>query len=293
MATPYAFLPQRAVLSLTGPDTIVLLERLVTHGTADWADGETRFGALLTPQGKVISDYLALRTADGVLLDVAKDSLPDLRKRLTLFRLRADVAIEPREDLFVIAGMDAAEHGVRPISGACHVYLDPRYPGGRLRALATEADWNAWYGYHPAEWSRPLPDYHADRIEAGIAEWGADYGAAEVFPADINMDRLNGVDLGKGCFVGQEVVSRMHRRGNIRKRTLCVEGEGLATGTSLTAEASLGDITSVEGGFGLARVRIDRLAKAGTDCLKVGGRVVKVHLPEWLKTEMQAILTHG
>ncbi|MEM0985339.1 MAG: folate-binding protein [Pseudomonadota bacterium] len=288
MAPPYVFLAHRAVLALTGPDTIAMLERLVTHGTSTWPPGDTRYGALLTPQGKVIADYLALRTDDGVLIDVAADALADLKKRLTLFRLRANVTITVRDDLFVIAGTAPAEQGPRPISGAAHVLVDPRFPGGRLRGLATEAEWQAWYGVHAAEWSLPLPDYHTDRIRHGVAEWGADFGAADVFPADINMDQLGGVDLKKGCFVGQEVVSRMHRRGKIRRRTLTVEGDQLEVGAALEAGSALGEITSVEGRMGLARVRIDRLAKADRSALTVGGHAVSVSAPAWLTAEIDA-----
>ncbi|MEO1324705.1 MAG: folate-binding protein, partial [Pseudomonadota bacterium] len=222
MSSPFAYLPHRAVLSLSGPDTITLLERLVTNATNAWAQGETRYGALLTPQGKVLADFLAIRTPEGVILDVAEAHVDDLAKRLKMFRLRSQVEIERLESVFVVAGLEAAPEGVRPISGAQHVYLDGRYPGGRLRGLATKESWAAWYGYHPAEWSRPVNEYHMDRIEHGIAEQGIDFGSAEVFPADINMDILGGVALNKGCFVGQEVVSRMHRRGSIRRRTLVV-----------------------------------------------------------------------
>lgn len=292
MATPYAYLPQRAVLSLTGPDTLALLERLVTHNTSGWSSGETRYGALLTPQGKVIADYLGLRTNEGVLLDVAREALEDLARRLALFRLRADVEIAPRPDLFVLAGLEPGPEGPRPVSGAAHVLLDTRYPGGRLRALANEAQWSSWHGGHPAEWSRPLPDYHEDRIRHAVAEWGTDFTAAEVFPSDINMDRMGGVDLKKGCFVGQEVVSRMHRRGNVRRRSVALEAEAgsesesLAPGLALEAKTPVGEITSVEGRRAIARVRIDRLARAGDDGVTVGGRPVHLTLPDWLREEM-------
>ena len=93
MQSRFAFLPHRSVLALTGPDTLALLERLVTCNTTGWTPGEARYGALLTPQGKIIADFLALRTEDGVLLDVHTDALGDLAKRLKLFRLRAKVEI--------------------------------------------------------------------------------------------------------------------------------------------------------------------------------------------------------
>ena len=104
MSSPFAYLGHRAVLSLSGPDTMTLLERLVTNPTDNWAPGDTRYGALLTPQGKVLSDFLALRTAEGVLLDTSKAYVEDLAKRLKLFRLRSKVEIEILEDVFVVAG---------------------------------------------------------------------------------------------------------------------------------------------------------------------------------------------
>ncbi|MCH9752210.1 MAG: folate-binding protein, partial [Alphaproteobacteria bacterium] len=209
MTSGFIHLPQRTIVSLRGPDTMALLERLVTNATTEWASGETRYGALLTPQGKIIADYLALRTDDGVILDVSKDHAADLAKRLKMFRLRSDVEIEVLDHLHVMASLAPDQV---PLEGAAYIYQDPRYPDGRTRVLVEETipDANA----------SALAAYHADRIANVVPEQGADFGAAEVFPAEINMDALNGVALNKGCFVGQEVVSRMHRRGKIRKRTL-------------------------------------------------------------------------
>lgn len=293
MASPFVYLPHRAVLSLSGTDTMALLERLVTNATTDWAPGETRYGALLTPQGKVLADYLALRTAEGVLLDVSKAHAEDLAKRLKLFRLRSAVEIEILADVFIVAGVEPAPDGVRPISGADKVYLDTRYPGGRLRGFATQETWAAWYGYHPAEWSRPLNEYHRDRIAHGIPEQGADFDQADVFPADINMDVLGGVALNKGCFVGQEVVSRMHRRGQIRKRSLplTLTAEDAIAGNDIVAAAPVGSLTSVEANLALARLRVDRLEKALTDglALTVNETPVTIDIPAWLQAEREAM----
>lgn len=277
---------------------MVLLERLVTNKTTDWAPGETRYGALLTPQGKVIADYLALRTAEGVLMDVAADYVDDLAKRLKMFRLRSDVQIDKREDLFVIAGLEDAPEGVRPISGALEVYLDGRYKGGRLRGFATRESWGAWYGYHPAEWSVPLDQYHIDRIRNGVPEQGSDFGSAAVFPADINMDIFDGVALNKGCFVGQEVVSRMHRRGKIRKRTVVVTNPTqtpLDSGANLMTTAPIGSITSVQSANALALIRTDRFAKAEAEGQKftVDETPVTIEKPDWLQREMIAQVVDG
>ncbi|MEM9053939.1 MAG: folate-binding protein [Pseudomonadota bacterium] len=296
MTSPYAYLPDRAVLSLSGPDTITLLERLVTHTTDNWGTDETRYGALLTPQGKIIADYLAVRTKDGLLLDVAKDHIADLAKRLKLFRLRSQVEIAILEDLFVITGLEDAPEGVRPVSGASQVYLDPRYPGGRLRGFATRESWAAWYGYHPAEWSRSLDDYHEDRIANRVPEQGSDFGSAEVFPSDVNMDVLGGVALNKGCFVGQEVVSRMHRRGKIRKRTLMVydrEGEAFEIGAQVTTleGRKIGQLTSAFIDHGLVRVRTDHLPSGADVLVLVGEREVRLEIPNWLSEELAAMET--
>ena len=261
-------LPDRTLIRLEGPDTLALLERTVTNRVKDWADGEMRYGALLTPQGKVIADYLALRTGTGVLLDTHADSAEDLMKRLKLFRLRAEVDISVTELLVAVIQSDG--HG------------DPRSAKLPARAYVPAAD--AGDRLSGAEW-------RAMRIAAGVPEWGDDYRAAEVFPTDINMDVMNGIDYKKGCFVGQEVASRMKRRGKIRKRTLPVRGPGVAAEADILAAAPIGTVTSAEGEAGLALVRTDRLQKALAEgaALTCNGEPVTFDLPDWAAAEIEAL----
>lgn len=277
----FVALPHRQVISLTGPDTISLLERLVTNGVQDWPEKETRYGALLTPQGKVLADYLAIRTQNGVLLDCDRDAAADFAKRLKMFRLRSDVAIELENDLTVFAqvGSNATDSMPSPDPHSV-AYADIRFSKPRQRVI-TRAE--------PDEVS--LDDYHRDRIENGVAEMGADFETASVFPSDINMDQLGGVDLKKGCFVGQEVVSRMHRRGKVRRRTVYLQGDELTQGKSLGNENSIGEVTSVAGQHGLAQVRTDRLAKLLREqkSILVDGAPVELHLPGWMQEEMEAM----
>ena len=261
-------IPHRAILSLTGPDTLALLERTVTHTVADWREGEMRYGGLLTPQGKLIADYLAVRTGDGVLIDVHEDAAEDLLKRLKMFRLRSAVEIERRDDLAVVSEKTGDD--------------DPRSP--KL--------W--WREIVPATAVTGSIDpgrYEEVRIAAGVPEWSRDYRAAEVFPTDINMDLMDGIDYRKGCFVGQEVASRMKRKGLIRKRTVRVTGDAMAPGAELRGdETVLGTVTSAAGGEALALVRTDRLAKAlrgGAD-LSANGSPARLAMPDWLAGELKA-----
>ena len=266
-----SILPDRSVLVLDGPDTIALLERLVTNNTKAWETGEARYGALLTPQGKIIADFIAHRTDTGAHLDVATHAVGDLSNRLKLFRLRAKVEIDCIGKL-AVAIDDSAP-------------ADPRsadLPGRLIVEIGSAPDLSA-------------ADWDAIRIPAGVAEWGRDYTGAEVFPWEINMDRMNGVDLKKGCFVGQEVVSRTHRKGKIRKRTVVIEGANLQPGSDVMATTSLGTITSATPTHALARLRIDRLAKAEADdvSLSVDEKPVRLIKPDWLAIEMAASLPDG
>lgn len=230
-------LPYTACLKLIGPDTVTLLERLVTCRVDDMSTGDQRPGALLTPQGKIIADFHLTRTQDGCDLQVHDDAVADLEKRLKMFRLRADVKIE-------------------------------------RTALPTS------------------PHDELARIKSGLAVFGTDFMAADVFPTDINLDIRGGIDYKKGCFVGQEVVSRMKRRGKIRKRTIAITGKDLTKGNAITAGTKrLGQVTSAAQDHALAILRIDHLATALADGtpLTCEGATISPTLPDWLRTEMEAL----
>ena len=260
--------PHRAIIRLTGPDMLHLLGRTVTHSVDNWNTGEMRYGALLTPQGKVIADYLAMLALENIYLDVHADAADDLEKRLKMFRMRNDVTIDRLADDVVTEGS----------------WIDVRSPEMPHRAITPR---------EAAGMEMPEDDWHSARIAAGVPEWGADYRGSEIFPTDINMDMMNGIDYRKGCFVGQEVASRMKRKGKIRKRTLKISGEGLAVGADILAETPVGTITSVAGNYGLALVRTDRLAKAeqaGTP-FTCKGTPVQFTLNSWQRAEIDLHLT--
>lgn len=261
-------LANRAILRLEGPDTIALLERTVTHTVAGWEAGVARYGALLTPQGKVIADYIAHRTSEGVLIDVHAEAADDLVKRLKMFRLRSAVEIARDDGLVSAVGTGGA--------------ADPRSAKLPKRAVVAAA-----------EAAEPLPGWDALAISAGVPEWGRDYRAAEVFPTDINMDLMDGVDYKKGCFVGQEVASRMKRKALIRKRTVRLRGNTLAAGAEVRAGANLlGTVTSVAAGEGLALIRTDRFAKSilAKDAVTVNEAPAEIEGAPWLIAEVKALL---
>jgi tRNA-modifying protein YgfZ len=267
MPTP-VFLAHRSIVSVTGADAEAFLNNIVTMSTIGIQAGEFRYGALLTPQGKIIADMLVTREEGAILIDCAASAGAPLVKRLSLMKLRAAVAIQERPDLGVVAFAGAP---------------DPRTPSAPHRSIASRAT--------TAE--SDTAAYHAARIASGLAEQGVDFGAEEVFPADINMDINDGVDFKKGCFVGQEVVSRMKRRGTARRRTLKV---AVAAGTPapspiLANGFEIGMLTSVSGGAALSRVRIDRLAEAQAkgEAITANGEAVTFDAPPWLSDELAAM----
>lgn len=244
-ALPATALTDRGVLAVAGPDAVSLLQGLVTANVERLGVGEVTHAALLTPQGKVLSAFFVWRTRDGLLLDVAPGDAEALLGRLRLYKLRADVRIEDRSGALTPQVGEEGPEDARP---------DPRLAGMGMRWLA-EGDGP---GGEPGA-------YEARRLSLGVPEFGRDHGPSEMFPMDVNLDALGAVDYRKGCFVGQEVASRMFRKGEVRKRSWTVTSERpLEVGAVVTAGAStLGTVTSAEGGAGIALLRLDRVAAAG------------------------------
>jgi folate-binding protein YgfZ len=253
----------RGVLAVLGPDAVELLNRLLTIDVETVTPERPRPGALLTPQGKIEVELWVHRmdSEEGCFIDAFFRHVSILEQRLKLFRLRADVTIEKRMHLLSVQTR---------IDGS----------GRRLVPSLEHAD------------QATRDAYHARRVADGRPEQGFDYfgrgGEAEVFPTDVNLDLLGGVDYGKGCFIGQEVASRMKRRGIIRKRTIILETEGEAPehGAEISADGvSLGTAMSSAGGKSLALVRLDRLAQADPSLIRVEGRPANLSFPAWFPEE--------
>lgn len=262
-------LPGRAVIAITGEDARSFLQRVITRGPEGLAPGGAMFSALLTPQGKVLADFILFDDGEGgLLIDAPASEAAGLVKRFSLYRLRARADIALRPDLGVAGARGEGEAELRTVALAAAP--DPRSASLSLRAIV------------PAGGPEDEAGYEAARIAALTPEFGRDYGPAEAFSTDVNHDLMAGIDYRKGCFVGQEVASRMHRKGGVRKRTVRLDIDGPApfVGTAVTAgEAPLGAITSSFGNQALALIRVDRLEAAGGETVRAGDAPARITLP--------------
>jgi len=275
-------LTDRGVVRVHGADATTFLQALVTSDVAALEPGRGGFAALLTPQGKILFDFLVAPSGDAILLDVAADRVEALVARLGLYRLRAKVAIaDDGHAEAVLAFWGAA--GPPLVAGT--VFRDPRLAALGWRAIVPRGLVAGALGTPGLTRTDPGA-YHAHRIHLGVPEGGRDFAYGDAFPHDADMDGLSGVDFGKGCYVGQEVVSRMQHRGTARRRIVRVTGTAALppAGTALTAgERPIGTLGSSAGRDGLALVRLDR-AKAALDAgrpIVADGVAVGVALPEW------------
>lgn len=255
-------LPNRGVVSVTGADAAKLLQGLITNDMDQLTkDGSAIHAGLLSPQGKILFDFFVVRTATGILIDVARDKAGELIKRLTLYKLRADVLLsDVSEDYRVFAlwgdsPPDAAQSAL--------IFVDPRLSALGLRVLA-DAALVASLQATPNVTRGTESDYDAHRIALGVPEGGKDYDYGDAYPHDAGFDIFRGVSFTKGCFVGQEVVARMQNKSIVRKRVVRIEGSGvLAAHTDITlSDAPIGRVGSVSGTHALAMVRLDRAAVA-------------------------------
>jgi tRNA-modifying protein YgfZ len=281
-----SLLPSRAVLKIGGADAHKFLQGLVTNDIGKVQGSNAVHAGLLSPQGKVLFDFFLVAEGDGFLADVAREKEEELLKRLAFYRLRAAVEIGADPSRQVAACWGGKPEGA---PGGAILYADPRLPALGYRAFLTQDASPSALGCEPAS----EQDYHAFRIGQGVPEGGKDYAFGDAFPHEALFDQLHGVDFAKGCFVGQEVVSRMEHRGLARKRIVPVEGNAPlpAPGTSIEAAgAEIGTLGSVAGTSGLALIRLDRAeeALARGERLAAGGVGIALRRPAFASFAMRA-----
>jgi len=267
-------LKERAVAEVSGPETRGFLQSLLTNDIAAMGRGDALWAGLLTPQGKILFDFFVFDVGgERFLLDVSAAQREPLLQRMGMYRLRRKVDIAPRDDLAVVDG---------ELPDAVAAHADPRFGDMGMRSIATR------------EAAAGLPDdaaeYHARRIALGLPDTDADIGTGRLFPHEANFDQLGGVSFTKGCYVGQEVVSRMQHRSTTRNRLLPVAGRGaLETGMEITgAGRRVGEIFSTAGERGMALVRLDRAAAAieAGEPLMAGDVAIRLERPEWAEFDV-------
>jgi len=280
-----ALLPDRGVVKVAGDDARHFLNGLLTADIGRVTPAAPCFAALLTPQGKIVIDAIVAQApaADGggFLLDVPRALAKSLVDKLNFYKLRARVLAE---DLSDALGVMAAWDGTAT-SDLCHA--DPRLPALGLRIMLpprlaekAAADLGAT--------TVPAAAFEAHRIALGVPRGGLDFSYGDAFPHEADMDQLHGVDFAKGCFVGQEVVSRMEHRGNARRRVVPVAYDGFPPepGAAVTAGArAVGTFGSSAAGRALALLRLDRAedALAAGQALAAGTVTLRLVKPDWIR----------
>ncbi|WGM47758.1 tRNA-modifying protein YgfZ [Brevundimonas sp. NIBR10] len=258
--THIARLDSRSLIRVAGPDARPFLHSLLTQDVDTLKDGEVRFGALLSPPGRLLFDLFLIGEANAVLLDVAAERREALLQRLSMYRLRAQVEVTV-DDRPVFASWPEAAPGfvVDPRLSA----LGGRAHGGVVATTATETD------------------YTAHRLALGVPDPFGDAGSDRTYPIEANFDLLNGIDFAKGCFVGQETTSRMKRRGAIKNRMLplAFDGPPPAFGAEvLNGERRAGEVM---GGVRNAAIGLMRLDRSQGE-LTVDGRPARAWRPDWM-----------
>ena len=265
-----AFLATRGWLTVSGPEASDFLQGLITTDLDTLEPGVAAPGALLTPQGKIMFFFMISRSSDGFLIETEGETIDTLARRLTMYKLRAKVDIAKRDEtgatvVWNEAQPEASTKDLRFAKAGIDLY---RLPGGTGSAEG----------------------YDALRAQAGVPEAGADFALQDAFPHDILFDKSGGVSFKKGCYVGQEVVSRMQHRATARRRLVTVSADSALpeTGTEIrTGGKAIGALGTVAGHTGLAIIRIDRAGAAiaaGTPIL-AAETPVTVTLPAWTGLE--------
>jgi folate-binding protein YgfZ len=275
-----AALADRRLIQITGPDWRGFLQGLITQDVESLADGALAYGALLTPQGRLLFDMFIWVEAEGAVLDVAAEGREALISRLSMYRLRSKVQISPRDG--TVFALFAGAQGIESPAGFEGWRADPRLAALGWRAIGQAAP------SAPKGETADLEAYHAHRIRLGVPDLIRDGLADKAYAVEADLDLLNGVDFAKGCFVGQETTSRMKRRGLVKTRICTLQFDGpapdpgaelLCQDTPAGAALRAGEVLSGCDGHALALMRLDRAFGRN---LSVDARPVRLAPAAWL-----------
>jgi len=270
-------LDDRAVLAISGPQARDFLQGLVTNDiVGGLAPGAGLYTALLSPQGKILFDLLVTEGDGALLLDVALETRDALLKKLKMYKLRAKLEIEARDQLAVFVDLKGhPQNRVVPYADRAVSFPDPRLAALGMRSIGARAEM-------PANLPGPRA-YHQHRLALGVPE-GSDFGFEKIFALDAGLAELNGVSFTKGCYIGQELTSRMKHRATSRKRILTVRAEAPlpASGAVTKGGTEIGELISTHGNIAFALIRLDRLEESQGD-VTAAQIPVALHKPAWLE----------
>ena len=273
-------LKSRRLITISGSEAATFLQGILTCDVEKILSNKAGFSGLLTPQGKILFDFILVRLGSEFILDVDGQLVDDLIKRLTFYKLRADVTIKNGScdrRVFALYGSNAPAN-ISPDASAI-IVADPRLAelGSRYYCAAPPSLDHS---------QTPDFDYDAHRILIGMPEGGIDYAYGKAFPHEALYDQNGGVDFAKGCYVGQEVVSRMHHRASARKRVVQISSDDYLPkeGTKIKVlDKSVGAITSITGNNGLALLRLDHIKDAldGGQVILADNITIDVKIQPW------------
>jgi tRNA-modifying protein YgfZ len=261
MTRQFAILETRGVLEIGGPDRADFLQGLISNDVTRLDQGHAIYAALLTAQGRYLHDFFLVAQGDSYLLDGEAARLPDLTRRLTMYRLRSKVTLTPRPDLAVCVAFSGETPSLPGVS-----FADPRNPALGFRAIAARETLAGLANADDAEYDRL-------RLSLGIPDGSRDLVPEKSLLMESGFDALNGIDWSKGCYIGQELTARMKYRALVKKQLMpvSVEGPMPAPGTAILAgDDEVGEMRSGRDGKALAVLRLDALDKK----LRAGDAVI-------------------
>ncbi|HUC10333.1 MAG TPA: folate-binding protein [Stellaceae bacterium] len=295
MADPcFTLLDDRGILAVGGPDRRPFLQGLVSNDVGKAGPSRASYAALLTAQGKYLHDFMMVELDEALLLDGERARLADLKRRLSIYRLRAKVTIDERPDLAVAAvfGEGAletldlpAEPGAARGFGPGIAFVDPRLTAlGARCILPRDAMPAALANAGVAETG--FADYDKLRLRAGVADGSRDLVLEKSILLEAGFDELNGVDWNKGCYIGQELTARTKYRGLVKRRLVpvTIAGPQPAPGTLISSDGrEIGEMRSSRDGMGLALLRIDAVLDGRR--LTAGEAVLLPERPSWMRLD--------
>ena len=279
-------LVERGVIAISGEPARNFLQGLITNDIQRVSPTCAIYAALLTPQGKFLHDFFIIAYKDRLLLDCKRDRIPDLIKRLIIYRLRSKVKIADESDIWdvsvTLTGDEAGElqaAGTARKCGGGVSYIDPRHAGMGERTVRL-IDKDNTIPTHTVQLENNRTTYDTLRISLGIPDTGKELIADKSMPLESGFDELHGINFEKGCYVGQEVTARMKHRHLVKKRLfpITVKDDVTAGAVVKCADVDAGEIRSVLNGRGIALLRLDLVEKGN---LTVNGVPVRPEKPDW------------